>query len=813
AAAPAADPWKELETKNDETEKKSSTVLVAVGFVSGLARRASEEQVPANKNMQLPNRMPVKAASKHSPHALDGLGRALLDYWTVLLLQLLETGWTVLLLKVAVEFGYNATTGCQGEGYRGSTTTIQAAGCESTFIDHFAKGGQPLPEDYGPRQRTPSYTAVQKRSFKRACKRALRYGSTMYHGIIYTPADFPSQLLDKMQRPACNIKEKINPMPQHRKAARLRLLCWNSGGMSQGKLLELRLVGGILIMIAKSLISAEHIGYDAVEPIDMWWRLQLCYSRNAPMDRHESLTILALRLHLPYWPVMFPIYGDGYKGHDKSCRCGAWSSYTGVLARGAQITHQIASPTPCVLCQKPYKRNHSCPVATQVACLQLHGQDSNANPDALRTCIICDLLLPDMAQLHQHLGRCHDLQIPDWCPARDSLEGSSACAHCGATFETQSGLRRHILDGRCERFNPAASPQPLDAATKWTEVLQQGELTRSTLTPAQRQDLFILPQIAPLCIKLRNFCFHSMDETMPDLDPNDMELLASFRELGPLLQAASRYQRDLEEEPHSKRPKQEVGHEEAKPVAVQPQVQGAMMGMMKVMARLLLQHERSIQLLHRQDSFVFYAQVSPQGAVPLLTQAAVEWKDLHQKNPGSLKVPTLRTHLMKTLTKEIHRRVQQMSNSSKGTELWDRAVDRGVLLPDGSWPYQRWSHTDHRLIPAARPPLPMARLLKQLQHMEELLEDSTHVIRFQSLKAQPTVIPWYLQICMRTDEIWLILTELQQLAMWSLLGLTLKAHQQGQCKQAQLLQQCLQQNPSNAKGKGKGKAPGKHKNR
>ena len=324
---------------------------------------------------------------------------------------------------------------------------------------------------------------------------------------------------------------------------------------------------------------------------------------------------------------------------------------------------------------------------------------------------------------------------------------------------------------------------------------------------------FILPQIAPLCIKLRNFCFHSMDETMPDLDQNDMELLASFRELGPLLQAASRYQRDLEEEPHSKRPKQEVGHEEAKPVAVQPQVQGAMMGMMKVMARLLLQHERSIQLLHRQDSFVFYAQVSPQGAVPLLTQAAVEWKDLHQKNPGSLKVPTLRTHLMKTMTKEIHRRVQQMSNSSKGTELWDRAVERGVLLPDGSWPYQRWSHTDHRLIPAARPPLPMARLLKQLQHMEELLEDSTHVIRFQSLKAQPTVIPWYLQICMRTEEIWLILTELQQLAMWSLLGLTLKAHQQGQCKQAQLLQQCLQQNPNNAKGKGKGEASGKHKNR
>ena len=204
------------------------------------------------------------------------------------------------------EFVHNASIGCQGEGYRGSTTTIQAAGWgERTFIDHFAKGGQPLPEDSGPRQRTPFYTAVQKHSFKRACKRALRYGSTMYHGKVYTPADFPPQLLHSMKTPATGLKELTTPVTLHRKAARLRLLCWNSGGMSQGKLLELRLwlcqqpydvvilpetkwsynrcwqdekwhyihtatetsvVGGILIMIARSLISAEHIGYDAVVP-------------------------------------------------------------------------------------------------------------------------------------------------------------------------------------------------------------------------------------------------------------------------------------------------------------------------------------------------------------------------------------------------------------------------------------------------------------------------------------------------------------------------------------------------------------------
>lgn len=300
---------------------------------------------------------------------------------------------------------------------------------------------------------------------------------------------------------------------------------------------------------------------------------------------------------------------------------------------------------------------------------------------------------------------------------------------------------------------------------------------------------------------------------MPELDQNDLDLLQSFKELGPLLQAASLYQRDKDEEPQSKRPKQEAGLEDTGHQLTKPQVQNAMMGMMKVMARLVLQHERSLQLMHKQDSFVFYAQVSPQGAVPLLAQAAVEWKDLHQKNPGNPKLPTMRTFLLKTMVKELSSRVVKMSTSAKGEELWDRAVDRGVLLPDGSWPYQKWSHSDKRLIAASKAPLSMARLLRQLQHLEELLEDSTHVTRFQSLKAQPTVIPWYLQVSLRQDEVWMILTELQQLSMWSLLGLALKAHNQGQCKQAELLQQCLHQQQPGAKSAGKGKTPGKTKSK
>ena len=690
----------------------------------------------------------------------------------------------------------------------------------------------------------------------------------------------------------------------------------------------------------------------------------------------------------------------------------------GTLARSAQITHQLNSPSPCNLCQKAYRRGHCCPVATQVAALQLHHLMPEDRSIASRTCIMCQQVMDNMCQLHQHLARHHEIQVHDWCPSRDGLQNSSACAHCGSIFESRSGLQRHILDGRCAQFDPDASPQPLDAASKWMPTLIQGNFTRSALSPGQRQDLTLVCQMcgtrygrqndlgahlqqahSPLwmasqemlrfliqtvqakngcqctpgchdqgkthiCMMLRqfammymtspcdllvptqfsqdlldtllqpilhlplhqplkeilqsrqfenlwltpgtagllkqwcvkcgdhfhpaalvihhwqrhgeysqwatqikfqlfacllrlqdqdnqcNFCGLMINPPLPlDADSTPDRLLTMqthfasncpivhqvalllqpihgsehghgsprsgtpgiVQALGTSSPGSQPIQTRKDEEPHAKRPKQEDKGDAEQPLTKQ-QVQNAMMSMMKIMATLVLQHEKSVQLLHRQDSFVFYAQVSPQGAIPLLTQLAVEWKDLYKKNPEGMKLPTMRTFLLRGLIKEVHQRVQKMGKSKAGEDLWDKAIQTGVLQKDGAWTYHKWSHEEKCLIPAGRDPLPMTRVLRQLQHQEELLEDSTHVVRFHSLKAQTTVIPWYLQVSMRQDDCALILGELQQLGIWSFMGLSLKAHNQTQSKQAQLLQQCLQQTSGTAKSKGKGKH-GKSKGR
>ena len=128
----------------------------------------------------------------------------------------------------------------------------------------------------------------------------------------------------------------------------------------------------------------------------------------------------------------------------------------GALACGAQITHQLAPQSPCTLCAKPFRRGHCCSVTTQVAVLQLHGMRPAERERAIQTCTLCDYHLTDMCQLHQHLSQTHGIQIHDWCPSRDALTNSTACAHCGASFvdalriaKTHIGRKMQFFQSGC----------------------------------------------------------------------------------------------------------------------------------------------------------------------------------------------------------------------------------------------------------------------------------------------------------------------------------------------------------------------------
>ena len=90
-----------------------------------------------------------------------------------------------------------------------------------------------------------------------------------------------------------------------------------------------------------------------------------------------------------------------------------------------------------------------------------------------------------MGHLYQHLFAVHDVTINDWSPARDALSNSDACAHCGSLFDSRSGLRRHITEGRCQSFDPHASSQTCDIEATWGSILRDGRVTKQDLSAVQ----------------------------------------------------------------------------------------------------------------------------------------------------------------------------------------------------------------------------------------------------------------------------------------------------------------------------------------
>ena len=317
----------------------------------------------------------------------------------------------------------------------------------------------------------------------------------------------------------------------------------------------------------------------------------------------------------------------------------------------------------------------------------------------------------------------------------------------------------------------------------------------------------IFPSIALFSNRLLLCCsLCAMDQM--GLEPQDIELLESFQQLSPLLQAASAYHRATDEEPQSKKSRHVAPEEPGNQVAPTPQQ--AVLTLTKLLTQVVLQHERQLQAIHRQDSFVFFAQLNKQGCVPLLAQKTTEWKDQVQSTtPTPSSRQTLRTYLLHALIQELQARVLKLSQSKPGEQLWDTAVSSKMIHADGSWPFQRWNREQQALETSHRPALQMPQVLRELEHLLELLRDNDHVVRFHALRPQQQVVPWLLQLHLRQDDLWRILQRWAQNSIWGMLGVSMKEHSQKLGKTAEVLQTMTQAQKSN-KGHSKGQSKGKH---
>eukprot|EP00435_Cladocopium_sp_Y103_P007033 s5033_g2.t1 len=171
--------------------------------------------------------------------------------------------------------------------------------------------------------------------------------------------------------------------------------------------------------------------------------------------------------------------------------CGVWNSRTqevhthlkqkhplhlsGVFEKASQLSRLNCGTSPCTFCHTDFRRTHSCTVMTHLAFVWLNSLSQADRQEVSLTCSVCQQYCATSPALLRHVKEAHGLQLCIYNAARDALPHSTACAHCGAIFETSEGLRQHIADARCPNFDAGASSISRDVHTSWHELLSSGD--------------------------------------------------------------------------------------------------------------------------------------------------------------------------------------------------------------------------------------------------------------------------------------------------------------------------------------------------
>ena len=291
------------------------------------------------------------------------------------------------------------------------------------------------------------------------------------------------------------------------------------------------------------------------------------------------------------------------------------------------------------------------------------------------------------------------------------------------------------------------------------------------------------------------------------------QILAAFQHLTPMLDTSLKLSQNGPPKRQRKGSKPQ-GNLETPDQDMETKSKVNLASAMSLMAKLAIQLDREMQLMKKEDTYIFFfVNKENEGSLPLLVQTTEEWmletKALREKTPSQPSQP-LRQRLAMVLFQTLLTRINQLGEAQENSDIMKAAIHNKVLLPDQTCPYLEWNHDLKALQVSQKQPLTLKRLLFLCKDMLEALQDPTLVMRFHALPSTPqsAACPWKMQISLRADQPWQVLQEMSHSAIWLLVGCNLKQHSLQQSPLAFNLQRTLQL-PSQTHGKGKGKSKGK----
>ena len=207
--------------------------------------------------------------------------------------------------------------------------------------------------------------------------------------------------------------------------------------------------------------------------------------------------------------------------------------------------------------------------------------------------------------------------------------------------------------------------------------------------------------------------------------------------------------------------------------------------MMNLLCQLVLRHDRDLNSLHQQNTFVLFLSTGPDSLMPQILQASAQWKQQKENNQVN---QSLRQCLILTLVQTLVQRVNKVKESKKEDPLWTSSLQSKLILPDASWPFLKWDHSKKMLdLDGKASSIPMKEMTQHLEQLYKMLERSEAIIRFHALQnksKQAPVIPWRLELDMKDHRLHALMASLVNSSVWQLIQVRLKPHHQQQSKMA-----------------------------
>ena len=235
----------------------------------------------------------------------------------------------------------------------------------------------------------------------------------------------------------------------------------------------------------------------------------------------------------------------------------------------------------------------------------------------------------------------------------------------------------------------------------------------------------------------------------------------------------------------------------------------SMMQMIKLLTHLVVRQDQEIQSIRKADQFVLFLIRDPKGALDVLLQETTQWKQQMESGPTVQSMP-LRQHLMLALLRALQHRVNQLMECQTTDTLYKTSVEKGLILQDRSFPFHRWDPNTSKLILDKKSPISAKKMGQHLTELSEMFMDRDLVVRFHAMgstSSQQRVVPWRLQLHLRSDRPYELIYQMAYNSIWMLVGATLKPHSLGQSPMATALQAMV--HPNKGQGKGKTKKQGK----